>query len=291
MKKMRRLIPAIAMLLVSAVMLSTASFAWFTMGTQATATGMTVKAEAASALLIVNEAKTGETLAKFAAATNNETFGAASTPKIPATHYIAEGQGAHTLAEGQTAPDTLLVTVSDTNKVTHATGAYSGTYNAVAEATDNPYETAYYIDYVAYLAAAGAAVEGKTLTATVTVPDGVLESIHNAVTIDFWVDASTKDTDDNGDAVDIGYIGSVNLKDAKATGGKNITLGQMDIPVAITEGTDAQGQATNVVNDYVKVIMRVYYDGALEETSGTTYVRNDQIPQDTVGFAVRFDVQ
>ena len=30
MKKMRRLIPAIAMLLVSAVMLSTASFAWFT---------------------------------------------------------------------------------------------------------------------------------------------------------------------------------------------------------------------------------------------------------------------
>lgn len=52
MKKMRRLIPAIAMLLVSAVMLSTASFAWFTMNEKVTASGMEIKAKADGSLLI-----------------------------------------------------------------------------------------------------------------------------------------------------------------------------------------------------------------------------------------------
>ena len=52
MKKMRRLIPAVAMLMVAAVMLSTASFAWFTMNDVVTASGMQVQAKAAGNLLI-----------------------------------------------------------------------------------------------------------------------------------------------------------------------------------------------------------------------------------------------
>lgn len=52
MKKMRKLLPAIAMLLVSAVMMSTASFAWFTMNSEVTATGMQVTAVAPASLWI-----------------------------------------------------------------------------------------------------------------------------------------------------------------------------------------------------------------------------------------------
>ena len=52
MKNMRKLIPAIAMLLVSAVMMSTASFAWFTSADVATATGMQVKAKASGGIAI-----------------------------------------------------------------------------------------------------------------------------------------------------------------------------------------------------------------------------------------------
>jgi hypothetical protein len=55
MKKFRKLIPALAMLLVSAVLMSTASYAWFSMNTQVTATGMQVKAVAEDGLLIKNE--------------------------------------------------------------------------------------------------------------------------------------------------------------------------------------------------------------------------------------------
>jgi hypothetical protein len=54
MKNMRKLIPAIAMLLVSAVMMSTASFAWFSIANTATAQGMQVKATAAGGFAIAS---------------------------------------------------------------------------------------------------------------------------------------------------------------------------------------------------------------------------------------------
>lgn len=52
MKKARKIIPALAMLLVSAIMMSTASFAWFSMNTQVTATGMQVTAKSSGGLVI-----------------------------------------------------------------------------------------------------------------------------------------------------------------------------------------------------------------------------------------------
>ena len=59
MKKMRKLLPAIAMLLVSAVMMSTASFAWFTMNTEVRANNITVNAIAPASLWISQTATTG----------------------------------------------------------------------------------------------------------------------------------------------------------------------------------------------------------------------------------------
>ena len=55
---MKKLIPALALLLVSAVMLGTSSFAWFSMNTEVTATGMSVTAQAPTSLLISNTSAT-----------------------------------------------------------------------------------------------------------------------------------------------------------------------------------------------------------------------------------------
>lgn len=55
-KNARKLIPAVAMLLVSASMLSTASYAWFSMNTQVSASGMQVKAVAPKSLFISDSA-------------------------------------------------------------------------------------------------------------------------------------------------------------------------------------------------------------------------------------------
>ena len=54
MNAKRRMIPAIAMLAISAVVLSTASYAWFTMSRSVTATGITLKAVAPTNLQISN---------------------------------------------------------------------------------------------------------------------------------------------------------------------------------------------------------------------------------------------
>ena len=54
MKATRKLIPAFAMLLIAAVMMSTATFAWFSTNATVTATGMTVTAKAASTFLVIS---------------------------------------------------------------------------------------------------------------------------------------------------------------------------------------------------------------------------------------------
>lgn len=55
MKKFKKLIPALCMLLVSAVLLGSSTYAWFSMNTKVSATGMTLQAEVRSNLYIVNE--------------------------------------------------------------------------------------------------------------------------------------------------------------------------------------------------------------------------------------------
>lgn len=61
MKMTRKLIPALAMLLVSAVMLSTASFAWFASNRDVKAQDMTVKANVVTQFLQISNKETGGT--------------------------------------------------------------------------------------------------------------------------------------------------------------------------------------------------------------------------------------
>ena len=61
MKLTRKLIPAFAMLLVSAVLMSTASFAWFSMNENVTASGINVTATAPAALWISTDGSNWQT--------------------------------------------------------------------------------------------------------------------------------------------------------------------------------------------------------------------------------------
>ena len=75
MKKMRKLIPAFCMLLLSAVMLSTSTFAWFSMNTTVTATGMKITAKADSKFLQIVPSGTefSDTIAQTSATAANPT--------------------------------------------------------------------------------------------------------------------------------------------------------------------------------------------------------------------------
>ena len=304
MKKMRRLIPAFAMLMVAAVMLSTASFAWFTIGTYATATGMSVTAEAASSLLIINgDKETGveytvnETDLRnaFNDADNTVKFDRAGENLQPAT--LTSEKKTVTIP-GETGEEATtkevteykIQTLKDATYVDHITGKLVNGYEF-----EDAAENTNYVEYVAYIASAGAqmgtANGDSTLNVTVTLPEEI-EYLNKAVTITFWVaDSETEEAE---------YRASTTLlavETAKAEG-KSVTLdlGTKVIPEAVTEeGTDATGSPAYKTH-YVKVYMRVYYDGALvddafkgTDSEGTTYVRNEHVGASGAAFEVRFD--
>lgn len=58
MKKFKKLIPALCMLLVSAVLMGTSTFAWFSMNKTATVSGMKVSAKSESIYLLISKDKT-----------------------------------------------------------------------------------------------------------------------------------------------------------------------------------------------------------------------------------------
>ena len=73
MKLSRRLIPAIAMLMVSAVLMSTASFAWFSINSEVQATGMAITATADSSLVIKGDSDSSySSVAKNVYGSSNE---------------------------------------------------------------------------------------------------------------------------------------------------------------------------------------------------------------------------
>ena len=86
MKKLKKLIPAFCMLLVSVAMLGTSTFAWFSMNKAVSATGMQITAKSDSVYLLIME---GEKTAQEVQ-TNNSASAAATNPEntamLPAAH-------------------------------------------------------------------------------------------------------------------------------------------------------------------------------------------------------------
>ncbi|MGM9631772.1 MAG: hypothetical protein ACI3XL_01600 [Eubacteriales bacterium] len=85
---MKKLIPAFALLLISAVVLSTASYAWFSMNTSVSATGMTINAQVDSKFLVI---EAGSTFHNTTTTTSVDTSASSSSlkPVAPATTLTA----------------------------------------------------------------------------------------------------------------------------------------------------------------------------------------------------------
>ena len=141
MKLSRKLLPAIAMLLVSAVMMSTASFAWFSVNTTAEANGMSVTVASAKNILI-STAEDGPfgssaTFAETATALEPASAVEAISPKF---YYMSKA------GTGMTAENTSY-----------------GTNPEFAAATEDKH----YITFTAYLKVVGEGVDGTTITPNV----------------------------------------------------------------------------------------------------------------------------
>ena len=141
-KANRKLIPALAMLLVSAIMLSTASFAWFTTTQTVKATGMKVQAEAPTGIVISYN--------------DTATWGASAT---------AGDLSANKLQPTSTSDGTYWLSAVADSAASHVKNAEG--YSKVIAADG------YYMDYLFKIkSATNAAIAVDSLTATVAVTKG-----------------------------------------------------------------------------------------------------------------------
>ena len=149
----------------------------------------------------------------------------------------------------------------------------------------------YYVDYVAYIASKDAPLPTsglvvKSLEATIAdKSDAPLPAYLKALSVDFYV----------GDVAADNYKGTLNLanqkyeNDSAAASVTSLALTSQDIPeISEEEVPDA--------NTYIKVIMRVYFDGGLREIeikdgayTASTYIRSSQIDTSRLKIKVRFE--
>lgn len=98
MKKFRKLVPALCMLLISAVLLGTSTFAWFSMNTTVTATGMQVTAKTDHTYLLISDTNDKDTLQTNPTAANRKVDFAMGTASelAPSAHETFGATGAST---------------------------------------------------------------------------------------------------------------------------------------------------------------------------------------------------
>jgi hypothetical protein len=237
----RKLIPAIAMLTTSAIMLSTATYAWFTMNKEVSVTNMQVQAKADQGLLI-NEVSTANDSNWDALATTNQSTGI----KLHATSTAETNTwyAAYSLAKNDAAGATAASTRSA--NLAQGTGSENGYYTL---GTSTGYTTA-----------------------THTLQDAVAGT--SGLTEVTWVDADQDSTYDDGegyyvkytyylkssgDAITLSPTGAaktLNIKDVSVTGNTNSADLDKALRVAI------------VVNNKAYIYAPLY-----DTTSATYYVK------------------
>lgn len=245
MKKMRRLIPAVAMLMVAAVMLSTASFAWFTMNDVVTASGMQVQAKAAGNLLISTQKMTAS------AKDISVDFTQVAKKNLKPITYVAP---ADENADGK------WQAVGTSTVVDPLLGTYTG---ALVDVTDLSTEGAkdYFYEQVVFLATAGTEYTAP-VEMDIEALVGADEKIAPAYTVAILVGDNTDWTDP-----DIVYnykTRAANVAAANPTFVK--TEGSYLIPS--TYGT------TDATAVGLKVTIRIYVDGDLDGGKVTIKSRN-----------------
>lgn len=130
MKAMRKLVPAMAMLLVSLVVMSSASFAWFTMSRQVTAQGMNVTVTAPNNLMIKGFEANDSSYAEKTelSATNIELVPASTTTgKAGQIYSVIDGEAVKT-DDGSLFTDGDHKTKLEAGDLASGTGANAGSY-------------------------------------------------------------------------------------------------------------------------------------------------------------------
>ncbi len=240
MKQMRKLFLAVAMLAVSAVMMVTSSYAWFSMNQKVEATGFEVKATTSGSLVISDLAST---LATADAAQDFVTTAVDLTPIYNnGINYVHAGSAVIDAATGAVKDGTLEALGEDTN-------AANGQY---------------YVEEVVYLAAAGGALTGQDITMNIVFND-VSADNQKALTVEWRLYSNAQSTNVADSDLKVNDM----LASKGGSGALNFSSTLTNIKVA--ENITIPEASTNVG---VAIVIRVYFDGELK--NGNTHYVNSQ---------------
>ena len=119
MKSIRKLIPAIVMLLVSLTLATSSTYAWFSMNKQVSATGMEITAKSESVFLLISETHTtADDIQEEKATLIEHTVNPSDALVFPSAHEATTGTEFATVGKWYTAnsDDPALSTIDSTTK-------------------------------------------------------------------------------------------------------------------------------------------------------------------------------
>ena len=243
----KKLISSALFALLAFFLLMGISFAWFSKNLEVRAGGMGVELHASANMVISQSTDFSEFLMEVSMTSDIRRL-------LPAIHSG--------FSETNT---TGLQRPTDLSGVGFQTGLSPDKDIALA---DVPHEDAskYYIDYTVYISSLGQALESATLTAAMTAP--TTQPYHLAATVDFYLTSVSEDN----------YKGSLNLAglDMEANHGKYDASADKT-ELILLSGSRIPCTEDTAGDPYLKIIMRCYFDGALQNTDTTTYVTSAAI--------------
>ena len=212
MKKMRKLLPALAMLLVSAVMMSTASYAWFAMNNTVSASGMLVKAKSDQTYLLISETPAAEGADEKTHAAAIQTQAITSIETVSTTGKNLEVYPA-ALKAGSTNRGNIVFYTAVGTDFDDATAVESSKTDIASSALSK-----YVVKYTLYLTVAddavsaenlkisGVTIEGDSAVSVVVATDDAIVEIKETTGEDYTsavISGSKKITDESVYVVDV----------------------------------------------------------------------------------------
>ena len=230
------------------------SLAWFSENTKNKVEGFSVTVEAVPSLII---AKTVEEIG-----VKNQTQLRVQFDGISATDMVA-------VTHDDAIADTYLKYIENHYAVDSTTGNVKPGFTLEFSPVPEDGEGTYFVDYVVYVASAYTAFEVESLSATIVPPEsGTYHPYFYAASVDF-------------------YINEVSLENYCGTTAVANATGEDDEDRYVELLTD--GVIPLNTEGYIKVIMRCYFDGALQdEQTGDAYVNSYTVTADGVNIGVKF---